>query len=163
MKPPELKQFVTKCIESGTSFVASEFSTPDFSTLAEDNRVKLVTVFREPLARYVSNFNFDRYYGHNSAARIEDYHLGSARSICKANYYCNTLLGRHFDPPPVGESELDQALATLNLFDLVMMVEQPMSFHQLKSIGWNFTNATDKKTGSNLLGKAFLQQGSIRI
>ena len=57
-----LLDFINDCEDKGVTFVASEFGAPDFKMLAGDSRIKLITCFRDPVKRLVSNYNYDYYY-----------------------------------------------------------------------------------------------------
>ena len=56
-----LLDFINDCEDKGVTFVASEFGAPDFKMLAGDSRIKLITCFRDPVKRLVSNYNYDYY------------------------------------------------------------------------------------------------------
>lgn len=51
--PEGLHRFVSECLASGFTFIASEWSTLDLRTLAATPSVYLLTPILEPLARYV--------------------------------------------------------------------------------------------------------------
>ena len=59
-----LLDFINNCEEEGVTFVASEFGAPNFKTLSSDPRVKLMTCFRDPCKRIISNHNYDYYSGY---------------------------------------------------------------------------------------------------
>lgn len=139
MSSDELAKFVDACKASRISFVASEFHTPDLDYLAGRGDVRLITVVRDPLARYISNFDFDRYFDFNNARRLADYAQGSTRAMCRPNYYCNTLLGRHESPRPLTEADLQEAQRRLALFDLVIHLGEKCAFARLDTIGWHIT------------------------
>ena len=62
-----LREFIDQCEGRGVTFVATEHGAPDFSLLAEDSRVVLVTCLRDPLKRCASNFNYAYYSGYTDA------------------------------------------------------------------------------------------------
>ena len=136
MSVEELASFTDRCVAQHITFVASEFHTPDFDYLAKREDVVLVTIVRDPLSRYLSNYNFDRYFGFNRAKDLASYPSGSHRAMCKPNYYCNSLLGRHIDPPNLTEADTSEAQRRLALFDHVIRLGDFSVLADNSLFGW---------------------------
>ena len=136
MSVEELASFTDRCVAQHITFVASEFHTPDFDYLAKREDVVLVTIVRDPLSRYLSNYNFDRYFGFNRAEDLASYPSGSHRAMCKPNYYCNSLLGRHIDPPNLTEADTSEAQRRLALFDHVIRLGDFSVLANNSLFGW---------------------------
>ncbi len=125
------------CQWRGVSFVATEFHTPDLQFLAAHPDVTLITAIRDPLSRLVSNYRHDSYWGGIPRMRLEEYIESSDGAICRPNYYCNALTGRHHAPTKVDDETLSLAKHALSLFDIVIVLEQPASFNQLHDLNWS--------------------------
>lgn len=139
MSNDDLARFVDQCLADGVTFLASEFHTPDLDYLAAREDVVLVTMVRDALGRYMSNYNFDRYFGFNRAGDLSSYPHNSHRAMCKPNYYCNSLLDRHLDPPPLEDSDAAEASRRLALFDVVIPLGDFSALAVNPAIGWSIT------------------------
>ena len=121
--PEKLTMFIDECEKNGITFVATEWSAPDLDTLANDPRVVLITCFRDPLKRLVSNFYFDLYGSFTQSTKLENYVNSKNLTYTMDNYYCR-ILSRY----DAGINEIDEVLyqkAKINLskFDCCVTVE----------------------------------------
>ena len=69
----DLSKFVDTCEEMDVTFVATEWGGPDFHILSKDPRVCLITCIRDPINRFISNFNFDYYWMWSKSTNYEQY------------------------------------------------------------------------------------------
>ena len=100
----ELTSFDDGCEEKGVTFVACEWGGPDYQTLANDGRVTLLTCFRQPINRLISNYIYDHYWMWTKATSYEEY-LKEGHLHSSPEYYTKIF----------ARGELDIELAKSNL------------------------------------------------
>ena len=133
MTGEELTEFVDECQELGVTFVATEWGGPDFRKLSEDPRVHLVTCFRHPINRFISNFNFDYYWRWTESKNYSEY-LSETEIYSSPEYYTR-IFSRNQDPNvEVKPEDLKRAKENLQLFDHIIIAESGMD--DLFKLGW---------------------------
>jgi hypothetical protein len=146
--PEELTAFIDECENKGVTFVACEWGGADFETLANDERVTLLTCLRHPINRLISNYNYDYYWMWTKAKSYEEY-LAEGHLHSSAEYYTK-IFAR-------GENNFQKAKSNLALFDHVIIAEDSMT--ALDELGWSKESDTthptfgDKKRAAILFAK----------
>ena len=126
MSSEQLTSFIDECEEKGVTFVACEWGGPDFQTLANDERVTLLTCIRHPIKRFISNYNYDYYRMWTKVTSYEEY-LKEGHLHSSPEYYTK-IFAR-------GKLDLDLAKSNLELFDHVIVAEDGMD--TLEEFGWH--------------------------
>jgi hypothetical protein len=104
--------------------------------LASDPRVTIITCLRDPLERFISNFNFDFWSGYTHCKSIEEY-VNSSGSFTMFNYYCRILSQHNENPKPITIREFQEAKFLLSLFDYLVILEKQDTFWGLNEfLGW---------------------------
>lgn len=154
MSPNELTSFIDECEEKGVTFVACEWGGPDYQTLANDERVILLTCFRHPIKRFISNYNYDLYRMGTKATSYEEY-LKEGQLHSAPEYYTK-IFAR-------GKLDLELAKSNLDLFDYAIVAEEGMD--TLDELGWTKESDTTNATFSNYhrAGMLFLRLRWIRL
>ena len=118
-----LREFIDQCEGAGVTFVATEHGAPDFSVLAEDSRVILVTCLRDPLKRCASNFNYAYYSGYTDARSMGEF--ASEPNVHMSDNYYTRMFSRKEQFPliEVDEGDLSSALEAVSGFDLVLSTD----------------------------------------
>jgi hypothetical protein len=135
MEGSDLTSFIDECENSGVTFVACEWGGADFTTLANDERVTLLTCLRHPIKRLVSNYNYDHYWMWTKAKSYQEY-LNEGHLHSSSEYYTKTFAR--------GENDLEKAKSNLALFDHVIIAEDGMS--ALDELGWSKESDTTHPT-----------------
>lgn len=154
MGEQELYSFVDRCEGLGVSFVTSEWGAPDFSLLARDPRVVLVTCLRDPLQRFVSNFYYAFYTGRTDCRSPLAY-LDSSREIwgtyTRSNYYCRMFSGLNHHGDAVDEPHFKQAKDNLAKFDVCAILKGAQPFKGLcERLAWRVSQTHVNRTSSSL-------------
>jgi hypothetical protein len=137
MPVEELIRFVDNCEEMGVTFVATEFGRPDYQALANDPRVFLVTCLRDPVKRFISNYYYAFYRGTTDCKTPYEY-VNSYATFTMPEYYCRTFSRLGSSDEPVTREHYDKALAALNNFDCVVLLEKENPFQELLCrLGWS--------------------------
>ena len=144
----QLISFIDECQEKGVTFVACEWGGPHYEILANDPRVTLLTCLRDPIKRFISNYNYDHYWMWTEAKNYQEYveegHLHSSPE------YYTKIFAR-------GEVNSELAKSNLSLFDMVIVAERNMD--ELNNLGWEKESDTthptfgDKKRAAILFAK----------
>ena len=144
----QLISFIDECQEKGVTFVACEWGGPHYETLANEPRVTLLTCLRDPVKRFISNYNYDHYWMWTKAKNYQEYieegHLHSSPE------YYTKIFAR-------GEANTELAKSNLSLFDMVIVAERNMN--DLNILGWEKESDTthptfgDKKRAAILFAK----------
>ena len=144
----QLISFIDECQEKGVTFVACEWGGPHYETLANDPRVTLLTCLRDPIKRFISNYNYDHYWMWTKAKNYQEYieegHLHSS-----PEYYTKVFAR--------GEANTELAKSNLSHFDMVIVAERNMN--DLNNLGWEKESDTthptfgDKKRAAILFAK----------
>lgn len=142
MDTTDLSHFVDHCEHKGITFISTEWGAPDFTLLASDPRIILITCIRDPLERFLSEYYYSLYKGRTVHKSLKDYvnstatHLIITQSMF--NYYCR-IFSRHNDnPKPIGLEQFEAAKSALSLFDhcAILKTKNPFSeFNRL--LGWS--------------------------
>jgi hypothetical protein len=136
MSDDELSSFVDNCQEMGVSFVASEWSFPDYKLLVNDQRVFCITCLRDPLYRFLSNFYFAWYNGTTDCPTPFAY-VNSKSAFTMFNYYCRVFSRLGNEKSTVSRHEYRKAQHALSQFDSVTILEHDNTFSNLKrDVGW---------------------------
>ena len=156
MEGQELTDFIDRCEADGVTFVACEWGGADFSTLAEDERVTLLTCLRNPINRLISNYNYDHYWMWTKASDYAGY-MAEGNLHSSPEYYTRIFSRNNEVTTEVNEESLRIAQNNLKVFDHVIIAEDGMDV--LNTLGWpNESDTThptfgDKKRAMILLVK----------
>ena len=132
----ELTQFIDRCESMGVTFVANEWRAVNFELLANDPRVVVITCFRDPLKRLLSNFYFDYWSGYTDCDSIEQY-INSDGCFTMFNYYCRILSRHDSSTQSIGEEHFEAAQAELAHFDRIVVLESDRDFSAIrKALNW---------------------------
>ncbi|MEM9805444.1 MAG: hypothetical protein AAF959_09190 [Cyanobacteria bacterium P01_D01_bin.56] len=132
----ELTQFIDRCEDMGVTFVANEWEAVNFELLANDPRVFIITCFRDPLKRLLSNFYFDYWSGYTNCDSIEQY-LNSDGCFTMFNYYCRILSRHNGSVKSVDVAQFEAAQVELAHFDHLVLLESDRNFSDLrKALNW---------------------------
>ena len=153
MSSKELTKFIDTCEEMGVTFVATEWGGPDFSTLSKDPRVCLVTCVRDPMNRFISNFNFDYYWMWSKSTNYEQY-LMDKEIYTSPEYYTRIFSRNHNPTDPVTEDHFQTAKENILLFDKVIVAETGMD--ALEDLGWYNESDTKHATFGDRWAMLFL-------
>ena len=121
--PEQLDEFIEQCEHLGVTFIATEWGLPDIASLASRTNLHFVTVIRDPLSRFVSNFYYDLHNGYTRARLLEHYVNSRSRTITMDNYYCRILSRINNRKSPVTESDYLAALSNLRHFVVIEKLE----------------------------------------
>ncbi|WP_062387828.1 hypothetical protein [Demequina iriomotensis] len=132
-----LDAYVDTLLDEGVTFLATEWAVPTLEVLRGRPDVQVVTVIREPVARLVSNFRYDRakgYTEHTDVLSFVDDHIALHTST---DYYTKMLLGRRWWEDAPREDQLDAAEARLAHVDAVGVLEAPGWVEDIcATLGW---------------------------
>ena len=119
-----LLDFINDCEDKGVTFVASEFGAPDFKMLADDSRIKLITCFRDPVKRLVSNYNYDYYSGYTEDDNLESF-LKEINLFTSDNYYVRIFSRMDgFPDKKLTEEDYINAMNNISKFDILINAER---------------------------------------
>jgi len=143
----KLVSFIDKCHAEGVTFVATEHGSPDFSILADDPRVFLITCLRDPLKRCASNHNYAYYSGYSDASTIREF--AAEPNVHMSDDYYVRIFSRKEQLPLAELDEEDYTIALDNLskFDLVLStnsehMDLPNSIEM--GLGWTGIEKVDR-------------------
>ena len=139
MNANELTSFIDGCEQKGVTFVAIEWGSPDFSVLANDPRVSLLTCLRDPLKRLISNYNYDHYWMWTKATNYSEY-LSEGHVHSSPEYYTRVFSRKYDSSQEVGPLDLEVAKTNIALFDNVIIAESGMEI--LEELGWSIESDT---------------------
>lgn len=132
----ELRLWFGECMSKDIGFIATEWGCPDIVNLMQFQCCTTMSVFRDPLSRFISNFNYDRAYAFTSAKTLVEY-LDSV-SYASNNYYTRMLLGIKKSSQAVNDDQFEFALTALKAFDILIIQELPESFSFLvHELSWS--------------------------
>ncbi len=129
----ELSDFVDECERLGITFVATEWGGPNYSRLSKDPRVCLITCLRNPVDRFISNFNYDYYWMWTKSKNYSEY-LSQDEIFTSPEYYTRIFSGNLEHQNEVTDKDLSTAKENLLLFDKVIIAETGMT--GLRDLGW---------------------------
>lgn len=153
----ELTQFIEHCEEMGVTFVANEWESVNFELLANDPRVFVITCFRDPLKRLLSNFYFDYWSGYTDCDSIEQY-LGSDGCFTMFNYYCRILSRHNSCTQSVDATQFEDAQAELAHFDHLVLLESDRNFAELrKTLNWPVEVQSQHQNKSSQLNRRIVK------
>ena len=132
-----LLDFINDCEDKGVTFVASEFGAPDFKMLAGDSRIKLITCFRDPVKRLVSNYNYDYYSGYTEDNNLESF-LKEVNLFTSDNYYVRIFSRMDgFPDKKLTEEDYINAMKNISKFDILINAERENIEERLvKELNW---------------------------
>jgi hypothetical protein len=147
MNSNELTKFVDQCEDKGVTFVATEWGAPDFSVLAQDSRIHLITCFRDPIKRFISNFNYDYYWMWSDSKSYNQYI--SENNLHSSPEYYTRMFSRNADlSKSLTQTDFETAKKNITLFDTVIIAETGMS--TLEELGWIEESDTKHPTFGNI-------------
>jgi len=155
MDAAELLDFVDHCETEGITFVSTEWGAPDFTILASDARVILITCLRDPLRRYLSEFYYAVYRGRTERRSPEDFvNSKGTHSIFTQsmfNYYCRIFSRYNDSPEPIGQEQFELATSALSLLTYRAILEDKDSCTALYNmLGWTKSEAHANRTELSL-------------
>lgn len=163
MSAEALDRFVDESIEMGVTFVASEWFVPNLEVLAARDDVVLITLIRDPVTRFGSNYAFDRRHGFTRKKTLEGYLDDPYELHAQANFYTRALSGSSWRIDTAEESKLAMAEERLRLIDLVAPLEAPDVYRRVCSIlGWEFREIHEKNSRLSLPMKALMVLRRLR-
>ncbi len=143
MDSNQLTDFIDNCEKKGVTFVATEWGGPDFSTLAKDPRVSLLTCLRDPINRLVSNYNYDHYWMWTNSSNYTQY-INEGNLYSSPEYYTRIFSRNHDLAKKIETSDLELAKKNITLFDNIIIAETGMD--ALDDLGWNKESDTTHPT-----------------
>ena len=153
MSGSKLTKFIDKCEDRGVTFVATEWGGPDFDILSKDPRVCLITCIRDPINRFISNFNFDYYWMWSKSINYDQY-LSEKAIHTSPNYYIRIFSRNHNPTHPVTEEHAQIAKENTTLFDKIIVAETGMN--ALDELGWEKESDTKHPTFGDRWAMIFL-------
>jgi len=141
MDAAELSSFVDHCEQEDITFVATEWRAPDFTILASDSRVILITCIRDPLDRFLSEFYYSLYRGHGDTRSFEAFvnskQTFSTFTNSMFNYYCRIFSRYNDNPEPIDQEQFELAKSALSLFHCCAVLKENDPFADIsKVLGW---------------------------
>lgn len=128
--------FIDHCEDIGCTFLGPAWGVGDLGTLKKDDRVKIVTVMRDPFERFVSNYKFDFRLGYTDKQNIRDY-VGSKRSFSFFNYYCHMLAQLPESDPTLPADTFRKAMEMILNFDHISILGSPFWLENFcKAVEW---------------------------
>jgi hypothetical protein len=123
MADPAIVALLREQIDAGVEFLAMEWDFPALGLIEQAGPVRLFTSLRDPLARAISNFRMDKAAGWIAPdLRFTDYI--DATALYRSDNYYTRILGQRWPGDPLAEADGDRALAVLDRFEAVIVVEQ---------------------------------------
>ncbi|MBK1833421.1 hypothetical protein JIN78_05040 [Roseibacillus ishigakijimensis] len=122
-----LRSLVSRLLNGGVTFVASEFSVPNLEVLLAHPQVKVFTFLREPGARFLSNFRYD--YQHQFFRGDCDwttFFRHKEQSFYYENYYTR-ILSRVLTGN-LRQKDCERAYEMIKSFDFVGVLEDERSW-----------------------------------
>ena len=132
-----LLDFINNCEEEGVTFVASEFGAPNFKILSSDPRVKLMTCFRDPCKRIISNHNYDYYSGYTENHELGNF-LKKINIFTSDNYYVRIFSRMDgFPDKKLTKEDYTNAIENISKFDILINAESENIGERLeKELNW---------------------------
>jgi hypothetical protein len=151
-------------VKKKVTFVATEWGGPDFSVLASDSRVKLITCIREPLERFVSDFYFAFYWGGTQHRTVEQY-VNFNGTPTMSNYYCRIFSRKNDSVKLITLDYFKLAKFNLSLFDCCEIVEKNNLFSKIiKLFDWKEKKMIANQSKMTLpLAIRLLSKGKINL
>lgn len=135
------KKFLDYCKRINAEAFATEFGFP--SHLKKWHGAITLTVMRDPLKRFISNFNFNHKIGMvDKDVTVEDFYKGGAIETSK-NYYYNLLSGDGKQAPE----------DILRKIDCIVILEDKETFKNLDEIGLSSKLPHHHKTNKGVYKK----------
>ncbi len=163
----DLRSFIDECEGRGVTFVATEHGAPDFTLLADDPRVVLITCLRDPMKRCASNFNYAYYSGYTDASSMSEF--ASEPNIHMSDNYYTRMFSRKEQLPlaDIGEEDLSSALAAISRFDLVLSTDpshMDLGAMMEEALGWTGIDSVDRHStfGDGWRMLNMLKRGQLR-
>jgi hypothetical protein len=119
-----LHDYLDAAVNSGVTFVASEWGVPDLQVLGERSDVRVVTVIRDPIRRIISNFQFDRKYGYSEWHSLAAWVDHPVKTHTFSNYYTRMLARHDWRDDAPAEELVAAAWRNLLLVDSAVILEQ---------------------------------------
>ncbi|WP_062516203.1 hypothetical protein [Demequina gelatinilytica] len=132
-----LHAYVDDLLDSGVTFIATEWAVPALEVLGARPDVQIVTVMREPVARLISNFRYDYANGYTEHTDIIDYVDDHIAPHTSTSYYTKMLLGADWQEDAEPEELLTVAQQRLEQMDVVGVLEQSGWVDEIcETLGW---------------------------
>jgi hypothetical protein len=164
MDTADLVDFIDQCEQEGITFISTEWSAPDLTTLASDPRIILITCIRDPLERFLSEYYYSLYKGRTDRRSLKDFvnstAMHSLHTLSMFNYYCRIFSRYNDHPEPVGPEQFERASTSMALFDHCAVLDEKdpfAEFHRL--LGWSISEVTVNRTVMDwsLFGKLLIK------
>lgn len=168
MDASQLKGFIDHCEKERITFVATEWGAPDFSVLASDPRVVLITCLRDPLKRFISNYYYGFHWGYTDCTSPELYENSNKSiwgSYTRDNYYCRMFSRCHHRPEGITRDHYEVAKRNLSLFDGCVVISGRERFDSIKRLlDWSDRDVVANKNNLDMLSFARqLFAGKLRL
>ena len=127
----------------GVNFIGCEFGFPGINNLPDNSNIKYLITFRDPYARYISQYFFS--YGHKELPITIYYPVKKYLGLeYTSNYYTKLLSGKS-PISKISEDVFQTAVEALKKFDVIVILEKPETFDNLRKLGWNDIYAEKNK------------------
>lgn len=146
----ELSEFIDDCHTQNVNFIASEWGVPDLEYLATREDVITVAIFREPLERFVSNFNFDIKNGFTKYNNVFEYIYYDPNDYTSHNFYTKMLCSKKWNAS-LSEKDLKKSFSMLSKINKVYSIQHGMDFI-CSDLGLQFDGSVENKTDLTLKG-----------
>lgn len=122
-----LDVFSYKCLLSKSNLIVGHAPLPKSTREDINSTTKVVTLLREPVDRWISNYVYDRYKISGTGShdlRIEDY-IESEKGKINGQYYAHFFASKNHQSP---DRLIKEAISNLSSFDLVGFTSEMNSF-----------------------------------
>jgi hypothetical protein len=131
-----LNHWLNAVIRANVDFIACEWGFPPPEHFITRDDLVYLTVLRDPVQRLISNFLYDLSRHHTKCPTVQHYvNLKSKWSYHQPEYYVRTLNGLS-TAETITDDHLAQAIAILDRFEIVMVVEREDPWRPLEQLGW---------------------------
>jgi hypothetical protein len=144
----DLRHFIDRCEQIGVTFVATEWGLPDVKLINNDPRTVLITIIREPLSRFISNYKFS-YYNHFTDTITIDQYIDCLGLHTSFNYYTRIFSGTDSHNEPVNNEQYRAATLALDNFDIVQPLEENKPHKKIANyLEWKATTSKHQNSTS---------------
>jgi hypothetical protein len=129
------------CMEWGHFKYFNDINTSD---------ITLITCFRDPYERYISNINYDKSNNSQKYTSNNIKYDGVYVNFNKMNYYVRMLCGLYDElDVEMTEEHLEKAKRVLDRYDAILILENPDSFKLIEKYKFNNVSKKNKTSSKN--------------